>query len=978
MTAPIRIAILANGRQARAEMRGVAASGLSMGNSLKKARNLVAGVFAVSAIKSAGAAWLKVGGDYQTSLNKIQALTGASNTALNRAAKQLEANSGAYAKMGQTTGDAAAGVVELTKAGMSLSDSLKAVRATMTLAKAGELEVGDASTLVANTLNTFHLRAKRAGDIANYLANAANISSADVSDLAESFKYVSPLAAKAGVPLAQVNAVLAELSNSGIKSSQAGTSFRTFLLNLQAPTPAASKALRKLNVEIYDAQGNMRPLPNLINQLNDGLGTLSQAQQNAALKDIFGKIGITGAQVILKNGTEGLATYTKGVERAGAATKLANSASRGLKGTLDTMKASAISTAQELYRKYSPALNSRLQDLGKWVGENKGEFIDAGKAARDLLLPPLKLLFDLAKTGAKVLGAIPGPVKSIGVQAGIAALVLSRFTGAVTKTTARLAQWRAEMTYSVTRTQRLAAAARSAAGIGGLLLLSNALSKTEDKARGLNTALGKTAGGALVGFSVGGPVGAAVGTVAGLGASFHDLRLSIARSLGVADQFTDKTAAAAKAANRLQVAIQRTKNSIDGLAGTLTASGLVTGSTRLSAIADLSTQIPDLGKGVAALGVPMRTIGKAAVGNKQALDQMFDTLRNKADAGGYVWINGVRYQIHTLEDAFDHAATSVKAAQKQVREGATVTQHLSKALKGLPANTRTKIEATGVVPTLRGVAKVARQYHLTPKRIKTIMEALHIKGTVADVKRVQSTLDDTSKHSRKANDALRGVGKAKPNLNPFNQFFNRGMSKARRDATKGAQDANEALRKGTSKARPQLDPFLAALSGNISTARSKASRGGNQVGASLSSGVAGGIAVHAADAASALLVDNALAAARRAADSHSPSRKMQKLGHDLGDGLLVGMRDRQKAVDDAARRLTETAITGSTKGLRGGGAVEVFRAGGHVSRVQVGDLHVTGTLQSDLGPVKIEGIARTVAQQEIEADRHFQRVRAGG
>src|SRR5690349_22742483 len=116
---------------------------------------------------AAGAFVIKAGAGYVNSLNQIQALTGANAKTMTAAAKTLESNSGLYAKMGQTTGDAAAGVVELTKAGLSLHDSLKAVNATMVLAKAGELSVADASSLVANSLNTFGLKAKDTGKLAN-------------------------------------------------------------------------------------------------------------------------------------------------------------------------------------------------------------------------------------------------------------------------------------------------------------------------------------------------------------------------------------------------------------------------------------------------------------------------------------------------------------------------------------------------------------------------------------------------------------------------------------------------------------------------------------------------------------------------------------------------------------------------------------------------------------------------------------------
>jgi TP901 family phage tail tape measure protein len=109
----------------------------------------------------------------------------------------------------------------------------------MVLAKAGELDVADASSLVANTLNTFHLKASRAGDIANYLANAANISSADVSDLAESLKYVAPVAAATGRQPQADQRDPGRALQQGIAASNAGTGFRKFLLSLQAPSGAA-------------------------------------------------------------------------------------------------------------------------------------------------------------------------------------------------------------------------------------------------------------------------------------------------------------------------------------------------------------------------------------------------------------------------------------------------------------------------------------------------------------------------------------------------------------------------------------------------------------------------------------------------------------------------------------------------------------------------------------------------------------------
>ena len=50
-------------------------------------------------------------------------------------------------------------------------------------------------------------------------------------------------------------------------------------------------------------------------------------------------------------------------------------------------------------------------------------------------------------------------------------------------------------------------------------------------------------------------------------------------------------------------------------------------------------------------------------------------------------------------------------------------------------------------------------------------------------------------------------------------------------------------------------------------------------------------------------VREAIDAANREAKAHSPSQKTRDLGHDLGDGLIYGMRDRRGEAKAEAERL---------------------------------------------------------------------------
>lgn len=372
-TRTLKVVVVGNAKQAQAALKGLAGdashtdskvrgSGSKMASTFAKIGKSAALGFGVATV-AAGAFVYKVGAPYEQTLNKIQVLTDSNQATMKRAAGTLESQSMLYAKMGQSVGDAAGGVVELTKSGLSLDKSLKAVHATMVLAKAGEMDVADASSLVANTLNTFSMKAGQAGDIANYLANAANISSADVSDLAETLNYVAPSAATAGVSLRATSALMAELANAGIKGSSAGTGLRKFFISLQAPTTAASKQLKALGMDVFDASGKMKPIGQIIDELGPKINGLADDKKAKALKNIFGLTGIAAATTVLKNGGKGFDEYYAKTGKAGAAAKLANSASKGLSGTVAQVKAEFVSLGQITYRALAPLANSLLKPV---------------------------------------------------------------------------------------------------------------------------------------------------------------------------------------------------------------------------------------------------------------------------------------------------------------------------------------------------------------------------------------------------------------------------------------------------------------------------------------------------------------------------------------------------------------------------------------------------------------------------------------
>ncbi len=276
MSAEIEILIKAQNQataafqSAKGDMEQMERSSKSMGESMKAAaadmRNmglgLTAGVtlpivgVAVAAVKSAG--------DFEQAMNVMQQVSGSTEA-------QMESMQAQALQLGAVTsfsaGEAADAMLELAKAGMSTAEVSAAIGGTLDLAAAGGLDLATAAEVSANAVNAFNLEASDSVRVANMLAAAANASSVDVHDLAMGMKMAGAVFSSSGQSIDDLTTGLALLGNAGIKGSDAGTSLKTMLLRLSAPTGEASALMAQLGISMYDASGKARELPDVLADL---------------------------------------------------------------------------------------------------------------------------------------------------------------------------------------------------------------------------------------------------------------------------------------------------------------------------------------------------------------------------------------------------------------------------------------------------------------------------------------------------------------------------------------------------------------------------------------------------------------------------------------------------------------------------------------------------------------------------------------
>jgi len=227
----------------------------SLGNTYEQAKKLGAAVMAAGVGIAAGlGVAVKGAADFEQAMANAYSVMAPDEVAQFRGElQQLALTMGAQTKYSAT--EAARGIEELVKAGVSVSDILNgALAGALSLATAGELELADAAEIASTALNAFRedgISVQRAADI---LAGAANASATSVQELKFGLSQVSAVASAVGLSFEDTATALAVFAQNGLKGSDAGTSLKTMLMRLQPDTKEAKAAFEDLGLFVYETE----------------------------------------------------------------------------------------------------------------------------------------------------------------------------------------------------------------------------------------------------------------------------------------------------------------------------------------------------------------------------------------------------------------------------------------------------------------------------------------------------------------------------------------------------------------------------------------------------------------------------------------------------------------------------------------------------------------------------------------------------
>lgn len=330
----------------------------SVSGSLSGQVATAAGILGVS---TSAAEIISTYSDFEATMSKVKALANATDsemTQLTEKAKEM----GAATKYSGT--ESAEAFTYMAQAGWSTQSMIDGIGGIMSLAASDGIGLAEATDIVANALTSFGMTASDTAEFADTLAVASSATNTDVSGLGEAFKYVAPVAGALKYSVQDVSLALGLMSNNGVKGSMAGTALKTSLANLASPTDSMAEAMEKYGISLTDSEGNMKSLHGVLDNLREGLGGLSEAEQTAAASTIFWKEAMAGMLAIINTSEEDYKSLTDQIENStGAADRMAETMQDNLAGTIEQLGGSLETLQLTIGEQVEPLLTSAANGL---------------------------------------------------------------------------------------------------------------------------------------------------------------------------------------------------------------------------------------------------------------------------------------------------------------------------------------------------------------------------------------------------------------------------------------------------------------------------------------------------------------------------------------------------------------------------------------------------------------------------------------
>lgn len=323
-------------------------------------------------VTALGTASVTTAANFESSMSQVQATMGITKDAMStvngQSVNTMDTLSKLAKKMGAETAFSASECAEalnyLALAGYDTEQMCNTLPTVLNLAAAGDIALADASDMVTDAMSALGMGVDEAETMVDQMAKTASTTNTSVAQLGEGILTIGATAKSIKGGTAELNTALGILANNGIKGAEGGTHLRNIILSLQNPTDKAATQMEALGISVYDSEGNMRSMNDILGDLNKSMDGMTSAEKSNIIGTIFNKTDLSSVNALLANtGSTWDDLQQKITASGGAAQQMADTQLDNLQGQITILK----SALEGLAISFGELLMPAIKQIVGWV-----------------------------------------------------------------------------------------------------------------------------------------------------------------------------------------------------------------------------------------------------------------------------------------------------------------------------------------------------------------------------------------------------------------------------------------------------------------------------------------------------------------------------------------------------------------------------------------------------------------------------------
>ncbi|KIR03810.1 Phage tail length tape-measure protein [Lachnospiraceae bacterium TWA4] len=298
-------------------------------------------------VTALGVASVKTAANFEKSMSQVQSTMGITKDSMSTVDGQSVNTMDTLSKLAKKLGSESAfsasqcadGLNYLALAGYNTEQMCKTLPTVLNLAAAGNMELSDASDQVTDAMSALGLGVTDAEKMVDQMAKTSSTTNTSVGQLGEGILTIGATAKSIKGGTAELNTALGILANNGLKGAEGGTHLRNIILSLQNPTDKAAGAMEQLGLQVYDSEGNMRSLNDILGDMNKSMDGMTAEEKSNLISKIFNKTDLSSVNALLANTGTTWDDLQQSITNSGrAAQQMADTQLDNLEGQITILK----------------------------------------------------------------------------------------------------------------------------------------------------------------------------------------------------------------------------------------------------------------------------------------------------------------------------------------------------------------------------------------------------------------------------------------------------------------------------------------------------------------------------------------------------------------------------------------------------------------------------------------------------------------